>query len=305
MAKEEPARGPGPCKLALGRDWVLRHRPEFEAGLAGKACAVLDQTQDWLDVYCGTRGAPPKTISSSSNSDRNGDWSSPPNTVLRNSTIHDLYGFPDPMYKLKYEAPRVIELEKRVKELLMGEGGMKRVDEDKNRGLDHGAWVPLMLMYPEADIPVCQLSVQSSQSGNWGRGGLDHGGWVPLMLMYPEADIPVCQLSLQSSQSGTYHYNMGKALAPLKDEGVLIIGSGSATHNLRKLDFNITNGSAVPWALAFDHWLRDSLLQGRANLCYVYRAAGKQESIRQTAGSCLVRPARFNQRKRQLCATMS
>ncbi|WZZ82064.1 hypothetical protein YC2023_102636 [Brassica napus] len=131
--------------------------------------------------------------------DRNGDWSSPPNTVLRNSTIHDFYGFPDPMYKLKYEAPRVIELEKRVKELLMGEGGMKRVDEDKNRGLDHGAWVPLMLMYPEADIPVCQLS-------------------------------------LQSSQSGTYHYNMGKALAPLKDEGVLIIGSGSATHNLRKLD---------------------------------------------------------------------
>ena len=148
------------------------------------------------------------------------------NTVLRNSTIHDFYGFPDPMYKLKYEAPGAIELGKRVKELLMGEGGMKCVDEDKKRGLDHGAWVPLMLMYPEADIPVCQLSVQSSQNG-------------------------------------TYHYNMGKALAPLKDEGVLIIGSGSATHNLRKLDFNITNGSAVPWALDFDHWLRDSLLQGR------------------------------------------
>nr|VDD50416.1 unnamed protein product [Brassica oleracea] len=271
MAKEEPARGSGPCELALGRDWVLRHRPEFEAGLTGKACAVLDQTRDWLDEYRGTRGAPPKTISSSSNGDRNGDWSSPPNTVLRNSTIHDFYGFPDPMYKLKYEAPGAIELGKRVKELLMG-GGMKRVDEDKNRGLDHG-------------------------------------GWVPLMLMYPEVDIPVCQLSVQSSQSGIYHYNMGKALAPLKDKGVLIIGSGSATHNLRKLDFNITNGSAVPWALAFDHWLRDSLLQGRyklqANLCYVYRAAGKQESIRQTAGSCLVRPARFNQRKRQLCATMS
>ncbi|CAN6844625.1 unnamed protein product [Brassica oleracea] len=229
MAKEEPARGPGPCELASGRDWVLRHRPEFEAGLAGKACAVLDQTRDWLDVYRGTRGAPPKTISSSSNGDRNGDWSSPPNTVLRNSTMHDFYGFPDPMYKLKYEAPGAIELGKRVKELLMGEGGMKRVDEDKNRGLDHGAWVPLMLMYLEADIPVCQLSVQSSQSG-------------------------------------TYHYNMGKALAPLKDEGVLIIGSGSATHNLRKLDFNITNGSAVPWALAFDHWLRDSLLQGRYKL---------------------------------------
>ncbi|KAG7547517.1 Extradiol ring-cleavage dioxygenase class III enzyme subunit B [Arabidopsis suecica] len=148
------------------------------------------------------------------------------NTVLRNNTIHDFYGFPDPMYKLKYEAPGAIELGKRVKELLMKEGGMKRVDEDTKRGLDHGAWVPLMLMYPEADIPICQLSVQSNQNGS-------------------------------------YHYNMGKALASLKDEGVLIIGSGSATHNLRKLDFNITNGSSVPWALEFDHWLKDSLLQGR------------------------------------------
>ncbi|KAF3573955.1 hypothetical protein F2Q69_00059910, partial [Brassica cretica] len=147
------------------------------------------------------------------------------NTVLHNSTIHDFNGFPDPMYKLKYEAPGAIALAKRVRELLMG-GGIKRVDEDTERGLDHGAWVPLMLMYPDADIPVCQLSVQSSQTG-------------------------------------TYHYNMGKALAPLKEEGVLIIGSGSATHNLRKLDFSITNGSAVPWALEFDHWLRDSLLQGR------------------------------------------
>ncbi|KAL0650411.1 hypothetical protein Bca4012_093102 [Brassica carinata] len=155
------------------------------------------------------------------------------NTVLHNSTIHDFNGFPDPMYKLKYEAPGAIALAKRVRELLMG-GGMKRVDEDTERGLDHGAWVPLMLMYPDADIPVCQLSVQSSQTG-------------------------------------TYHYNMGKALAPLKEEGVLIIGSGSATHNLRKLDFSITNGSAVPWALEFDHWLRDSLLQGR------YKLSGKRK----------------------------
>lgn len=112
---------------------------------------------------------------------------------------------------------------KRVKELLLA-SGFNRVDEEKTRGLDHGAWVPLMLMYPEANIPVCQLSVQSNKDA-------------------------------------TYHYNMGRALAPLKEEGVLVIGSGSATHNLRALHFG--DESVVSWALEFDTWLKDALLQGR------------------------------------------
>nr|KYP34669.1 4,5-DOPA dioxygenase extradiol-like protein [Cajanus cajan] len=119
-----------------------------------------------------------------------------------NDTIYDFYNFPKQMYQLKYPAPGAPKLARRVKELLK-ESGFSRVDEDTKRGLDHGAWVPLFLMYPEADIPVCQLSVQSHQDA-------------------------------------TYHYNMGKALAPLKDEGVLIMGSGK-----------------------FDNWLKDSLLQGR------------------------------------------
>ncbi|GKU88889.1 hypothetical protein SLEP1_g3101 [Rubroshorea leprosula] len=145
------------------------------------------------------------------------------NTVDTHDTIYDFYGFPDAMYKLKYPAPGAPVLAKRVKELLMA-SGFKRVVEDRKRGLDHGAWVPLMLMYPEADIPVCQLSVQSEKDG-------------------------------------TYHYHMGKALAPLREEGVLIIGSGSTTHNLRTLQFNST--SVAPWAQAFDTWLRDALLEGR------------------------------------------
>ncbi|XP_020206901.1 extradiol ring-cleavage dioxygenase [Cajanus cajan] len=140
-----------------------------------------------------------------------------------NDTIYDFYNFPKQMYQLKYPAPGAPKLARRVKELLK-ESGFSRVDEDTKRGLDHGAWVPLFLMYPEADIPVCQLSVQSHQDA-------------------------------------TYHYNMGKALAPLKDEGVLIMGSGSAVHNLREIDRH--SSTVAPWALEFDNWLKDSLLQGR------------------------------------------
>lgn len=102
--------------------------------------------------------------------------------------------------------------------------GFERVDEDKKRGLDHGAWVPLMLMYPDADIPVCQLSVQTNMDA-------------------------------------TYHYNLGRALAPLKKEGVLIVGSGSATHNLRTMQRN--NDAVASWAAEFDNWLKESLLTGR------------------------------------------
>jgi 4,5-DOPA dioxygenase extradiol len=91
--------------------------------------------------------------------------------------------------------------------------------------------------------------------------GLDHGAWVPLMLMYPDADIPVCQLSVQTDRDGTYHYNLGKALAPLRDEGVLVIGTGTATHNLSKMG---PHDAPVPkWASEFDTWLKDSLLDGR------------------------------------------
>ncbi|KAJ4964865.1 hypothetical protein NE237_016714 [Protea cynaroides] len=137
-------------------------------------------------------------------------------------TIHDFYNFPKPMYQLKYPAPGAPELARRVKELLIG-SGFEDVKEDRARGLDHGAWVPLMLMYPKADIPVCQLSVLSGKDG-------------------------------------TYHYNMGKALAPLREEGVLIMGSGSAVHNLRTLNPSTTS---PPWALEFDTWLTETLLNGR------------------------------------------
>ncbi|CAN1177702.1 4,5-DOPA dioxygenase extradiol [Linum perenne] len=153
-----------------------------------------------------------------------------------NPTIHDFHGFtfPPSLYQLKYMAPGAPDLARRVKELLLFGGllGVKQVVEDKGRGLDHGAWIPLMLMYPNADIPVCQLSIQSHRDS-------------------------------------IYHYNMGKALAPLKEQGVLIIGSGAATHNLDALKYSSSSTSdhhhayAASCALKFDTWLANSLLKGR------------------------------------------
>ncbi|KAJ4775719.1 hypothetical protein LUZ62_059976 [Rhynchospora pubera] len=121
---------------------------------------------------------------------------------------------------LKYPAPGAPHLAQRVKELL-DTSGFGPVEEDKARGLDHGASVQLMLMYPEATIPVCQLSVQNGKSAE-------------------------------------YHYNLGKALAPLRDEGVLIIGSGNVTHNLEAVGPN--DGPIPKWASDFDTWLKDALL---------------------------------------------
>ncbi|KAH9309289.1 hypothetical protein KI387_037200, partial [Taxus chinensis] len=86
--------------------------------------------------------------------------------VKNNSTIYDFYGFPSQLYQMQYNAPGSPDLARRVKELLLG-SGIQTVKESPRRGLDHGAWIPLSMMYPNADIPVCQLSIQS-------RKGADH-----------------------------------------------------------------------------------------------------------------------------------
>ncbi|TKW08145.1 hypothetical protein SEVIR_6G009700v4 [Setaria viridis] len=185
---------------------------------------VRNLFESWLpERVAGDR--PPRAILVVS-----GHWetATPAVNVIRgtNDTIYDFNGipFPEPMYQLKYPAPGAPDLALRTKDLLE-QAGFGPVEEDHSRGLDHGAWVPLLLMYPDADIPVWQLSVQTDRDG-------------------------------------TYHYNLGKALAPLREEGVLIFGSGNAAHNLHKLGPMI--GSPVPqWAAEFDTWLKDSLLNGR------------------------------------------
>ncbi|MEZ5580841.1 MAG: class III extradiol ring-cleavage dioxygenase [Candidatus Competibacteraceae bacterium] len=108
--------------------------------------------------------------------------------------IHDFGGFDPALYAMRYQPPGARELGVRARALLEGAGSDSRLDPKR---------------------------------------GIDHGGWVPLMPMYPEADVPVVQLSVQSRLSAAHHHRLGQALRPLREEGVLILASGSLTHNLR------------------------------------------------------------------------
>lgn len=150
-------------------------------------------------------------------------------------TIHDFGGFPDFMYELKYHAPGAPAVATRAAELLRAAG--HDIVLHPSRGLDHGAWVPLMLMYPEADIPVVQLSIQPKRS--------------------PED-----------------HWRLGEALRPLRDEGVLILGSGSATHNLREAFLFGANDPTPEYVREFEEWLVDAVTHGKKDelLGYLERA---------------------------------
>ncbi len=154
------------------------------------------------------------------------------NAVAVNDTIHDFSGFPREMYALRYPAPGSAALAERVNALL-GDAGFAATT-DTQRGLDHGAWVPLMLAYPAHDIPVVQLSVQA------------HLG--------PQ-----------------HHLRLGEALAPLRDEGVLILASGSFTHDLSS--WRSHAGQPEPaWVTDFAHWFDAALAEGRTDDLAAYRA---------------------------------
>ncbi len=102
--------------------------------------------------------------------------------------------------------------------------------------------------------------------------GLDHGAWVPAMLGWPEADIPIFQLSVQPNASPAHHIALGRKLAPLREEGVLVMGSGSAIHNLRTLMRGAEDAEPEPWAKAFDDWLADTVESGDEEALADYRS---------------------------------
>lgn len=154
------------------------------------------------------------------------------NAVDRNETIHDFGGFPRELYQLRYPAPGSPSVAARVSHLLRQSGIDGKID--RSRGLDHGAWVPLLLMYPHADIPVLQLSVQP----DLGPG---------------------------------HHLAMGRALAPLRQEGVLIIGSGSMTHDLSEFRGHGPNDPAPDWVNHFADWFHSALTTSQTEDLLDYR----------------------------------
>jgi 4,5-DOPA dioxygenase extradiol len=147
-------------------------------------------------------------------------------------TIHDFSGFPEELYRMQYPAPGAPQLADTAAELLR-----------------------------QAGIPVQLADAR----------GLDHGAWVPLSIMFPQADIPVTQLSMQPEQTPAWHLALGKALRPLREQGVLIIASGSLTHNLRAI-FKHPKGAGVPpWVTNFCDWVAERIVDDDVDALCAYR----------------------------------
>ena len=136
-------------------------------------------------------------------------------------TVHDFYGFPPEMYQISYPAPGAPALVAALQELV----------------------APVWLQ---------------SDTEQW---GLDHGTWSVLVHMFPAADIPVVQLSIDGRQPPEYHLELGKRLSPLRDEGVLVMGSGNIVHNLRLMDRR-RPGSGPEWAARYDALIQRYVAEG-------------------------------------------
>jgi len=157
-------------------------------------------------------------------------------------TIHDFVGFPQSLFDMQYPAPGSPDF---------------------------------------AKIAASALTIQGAKpSEDW---GLDHGAWTVLHHLYPKADIPVFQISIDFAKDGDYHLAVGKALSALRDKGVLILASGNVTHNLRGLDMGVPDGltASRPWAQSFDDAVKNALVANdtKALSNYLTLDAGARMSV--------------------------
>ena len=153
-------------------------------------------------------------------------------------TIHDFGGFPQELYQVQYPAPGSPELARRVQALL-------------------------------APLPV-------NLDESW---GLDHGTWSVLAHVYPAADIPVVQLSIDASQPPAFHYDVGKRIAALREEGILVMGSGNLVHNLRAMDWSGAMTDPYDWAARFEEEARAMIVSGEHAPLLAYQKLGSDAML--------------------------
>lgn len=148
--------------------------------------------------------------------------------MARPRTIHDFYGFPQELFDVEYPAPGDPDLAGEIQELV----------KPQWMGLDQDQW------------------------------GLDHGTWSVLKHMYPDADVPVVQLSLNATQPAQYHFDLGRALAPLREKGVMVLGSGNVVHNLRRVQWDKPD-DGTDWGRRFDDAVAQQLASAPGDILKV------------------------------------
>lgn len=211
----------------------------FMDPLPGFAPDAWDEMADFLRGIDADLGHRPKAVLVIS-----AHWQTDQPTINRQEApplLYDYYGFPDHTYKLTYPVRGDLALADRV-EALLKEGGFS----------------------PKTET----------------RRGLDHGVFIPFKLIYPDADVPMIQMSFPLSHDPAVHLKLGEALAPLRDEDVLIIATGMSFHNLRAF-FGPVAGRRVEASYAFDNWLQDAVMdtaQRESKLNHWAGAPGAKES---------------------------
>ena len=153
------------------------------------------------------------------------------NSAENPKTIYDMYGFPEELYRVKYDAPGAPEL-------------------------------------AHATVELISRGVKIDNS--W---GIDHGTWSVLFRMYPKADIPVYQLSIDSDAPAGIHYEIGKEISSLREKGVMIFGSGNVVHNLFRVNLRMEGG--YTWANTFDDYIRDKIIKGQYQDVINHDSAGE------------------------------